>query len=278
MKPSALILSLSILAAAVGFSLRADEQTAPAKPLRALLVIGGCCHDYAKQKEILKTGLEARANVTVDVLYTDDSGTRYRFPEYENPEWAKGYDVVIHDECTADVKDPTFVENIVAAHRNGVPAVNLHCAMHSYRVGKFNQPVDPGSPDALWFDFLGLQSSGHGPQEPIDITFTDADHPITKGLENWTTIKEELYNNHAVFPTAHVLARGTQGKEEAVVAWTNHYGPKKTRVFSTTLGHNNETVADPRYLDLVTRGLLWTTGHLTDAGTPAAGFGAATAR
>ncbi|HWT79109.1 MAG TPA: hypothetical protein VN648_09945 [Candidatus Methylomirabilis sp.] len=31
----------------------------------------------------------------------------------------------------------------------------------------------------------------------------------------------------------------------------------KTRVFATTLGHNNATVDDPRYLDLVTRGLLW---------------------
>jgi type 1 glutamine amidotransferase len=272
MKSIALFASLAFLALTVSWSGRADERASAPKPLRALLVIGGCCHDYAKQKEILKAGLEARANVTVDVLYTPDSGTRYRFPEYENPEWAKGYDVVIHDECTADVKEPAFVENIVAAHRNGVPAVNLHCAMHSYRVGTFNKPVEPGSADALWFDFLGLQSSGHGPQEPIDIVFTDAAHPITKGMANWTTIKEELYNNHAVFPTAHILARGTQGKAEAVVAWTNEFGPKKTRVFSTTLGHNNETVADDRYLDLVARGLLWATGKLSDDGAPAAGY------
>ncbi|MFU8893721.1 MAG: hypothetical protein ACNA8L_08845 [Luteolibacter sp.] len=45
-----------------------------------------------------------------------------------------------------------------------------------------------------------------------------------------------------------MLARGKQGKQEAVVAWTNLYGPKKTRVFSTTIGHNNETVADARSL------------------------------
>jgi len=30
------------------------------------------------------------------------------------------------------------------------------------------------------------------------------------------------------------------------------YLQSKTRVFSTTIGHNNETVADARYLDLVT--------------------------
>ena len=39
----------------------------------------------------------------------------------------------------------------------------------------------------------------------------------------------------------------------------------KTKVFGTTLGHNNETVADARYLDLVTRGLLWSVDKLNDA-------------
>ena len=37
------------------------------------------------------------------------------------------------------------------------------------------------------------------------------------------------------------------------------------KVFATTLGHNNETVADARYLDLVARGLLWSVGKLDDA-------------
>jgi type 1 glutamine amidotransferase len=59
-----------------------------------------------------------------------------------------------------------------------------------------------------------------------------------------------------------------------VVAWTHEYGPKKARVFSTTIGHNNATVEDPRYLDLVTRGLLWSCGKLTPEGKPAAGFAA----
>ncbi len=60
---------------------------------------------------------------------------------------------------------------------------------------------------------------------------------------------------------------------ESVVAWTNEFGPKKTRIFSTTLGHNNETVADARYLDLVTRGVLWAGGKLGDDGKPVDGYG-----
>jgi type 1 glutamine amidotransferase len=57
------------------------------------------------------------------------------------------------------------------------------------------------------------------------------------------------------------------------MGWTNSYGPKKTRVFGFTLGHNNETVADPRYLDIVARAVLWSADKLTDDGKPKAGYG-----
>lgn len=266
-----LILAGAILAAA---TLHAAE--AP-KPLRALLITGGCCHDYAKQKDILKEGLEKRAHIVVDQVHTADKSTKPPLAILGNPDYAKGYDVVIHDECAADVSDPKTIAAVLAPHRAGLPGVNLHCAMHSYRVGNPGTKVKPGEERAAWFDYLGLQSSGHGPQEPIEITFTDPAHPVTKGLTNWATSKEELYNNIQILPNATPLARGKQivkkkskdkdGNEkvteqavETVVAWVSQF--EKARVFSTTIGHNNGTVGDDRYLDLLTRGLLWSCGKL----------------
>ncbi len=256
----------------------ANVQAAAPKPLRALVIAGGCCHDYAMQPIILKEGLEARAHVEVDVIVAIDTttqkpdrSTKARFPKYEKPDWAKGYDVIIHDECSADVKDVEYVKNILAAHKAGVAAVNLHCAMHSYRVGQFREPVKPGSADSLWFDLIGLQSTGHGPQAPIQITIADKSHVITKPLSGWTTINEELYNNIQVFAGAIPLMKGKQvlkqkdgsTKEvESIVTWGNLYG--NTRVFSSTIGHNNATVGDPRYLDMVARGLLWSCDKLND--------------
>ncbi|HUD48540.1 MAG TPA: ThuA domain-containing protein [Candidatus Baltobacteraceae bacterium] len=260
----------------------AAQPVAPPKPLRILLVTGGCCHDYAAQKDILKKGLEERANVVVDIVYSDDTSTHPPLPILGNPDYAKGYDLVIHDECAADISDPTLVQDVLKPHLDGIPGVNLHCAMHCYRIGNPGDPVTLGTPHGYWFEYLGLQSSGHGPQEPISITFTDKDSPIVKGLSDWTTIHEEHYNNVHVFDTAHALAHGTQTIKQRdgtpktndfIVVWTNEYGPNKTRVFSTTIGHNNETVSDPRYLDLVARGVLWATGHLNDDGTPAKGYG-----
>ena len=57
---------------------------------------------------------------------------------------------------------------------------------------------------------------------------------------------------------------GKDATAESIVAWTNTY-KGKTKVFATTLGHNNTTVGDDKYLDLVTRGLLWSVGKLDDA-------------
>lgn len=245
--------------------------TAQTKPLKALLITGGCCHDYKTQKDILKEGIESRANIVVDQIHTDNGSTTPDLPIYGNPDYAAGYDVVIHDECAAGISDEQKVKDILAPHKNKIPAVNLHCAMHSYRVAGFDQKAGPGKSSALWFEFLGLQSTGHGPQKPIQVTYSDKQHPAIRGFEDWTTGNEELYNNLYIFKTAHALASGSQDGKESVVVWTNDYNG--TRVFNTTLGHNNETVADKRYLDLVTRGLLWATGKLDTNGSVVKGYG-----
>lgn len=257
-------------------------QIAPAeetKPIRALLITGGCCHDYASQKGILKQGLEARANVAVTQIHSDDKSTKPPLAILGKPDYAKDFDVVIHDECAADINDPAVIKSVLAPHWAGKPGVNLHCGMHSYRIGNPAEPAPAGAERAMWFEYLGLQSSGHGPQLPIGISYVRQPHPLLRGLRDWMTINEELYNNVQVLPTAKPLARGSQlilSKEgvaresKAVVAWVNDY--HGTRVFSTTIGHNNETVADGRYLDLITRGLLWACGKLDDRGEIAAGY------
>src|SRR4051812_29544812 len=199
-----------ILLGAALFSSAAFSAELP-KPLRVLLTTGGCCHDYAKQKDILKNGLEARAYLIVEQVHTDDKSTKPPLAILGNPDYAKGYDLVIHDECAADIKDVPTVEGVLKPHRDGIPGVNLHCAMHCYRTGDFQHPEKPGTPGSLWFDYLGLQSSGHGPQQPIDISFvTEAKSPITTGMSNWKTINEELYNNIQIFPSATPLAKGAQ--------------------------------------------------------------------
>jgi type 1 glutamine amidotransferase len=256
------LLPLVLLAAALtGVAIGASAASAP-KPIRVLLVTGGCCHNYQLQGDTLKQGLEARANVQVDVYYTaGTAGTRTVFALYQDPDWAKGYDLILHDECSADVVDMPYIQRIMAPHAAGLPAVFLHCAMHCFRTEGWNVAgtITP------WFELTGLQTTGHTAQAPISMTYFDKSSAITKGLENWVTGDEELYNNPmgGILPTAHAVALGRIGAETNVIAWTNIY-KGKARTFATTLGHNDATVMDPRYLDLVTRGLLWAANKLGD--------------
>jgi putative heme-binding domain-containing protein len=243
-----------VLATLLGVLVTSFTQADPPKPLRVLIVCGGCCHDYNTQKELLAKGMMERAHVDVEVVHQGGSATNSRIPLYESKEWSKGFDVVIHDECFADVKDNAYTQNIITPHREGLPGVVLHCAMHCYRDGTDD-----------WFQFCGVTSRRHGAHYPHEVLNTDTAHPImAKFGAAWANPAGELYWIEKVWPTAHPLASAKnkeQGNEEVCV-WTNQYG--KGRVFGTTLGHHNETVSAPEYLDLVTRGTLWACDKLND--------------
>lgn len=254
--------------------LASSVKPATQTSLRVLIVSGGGYHDYILQRDILEKGLKARLNLQVSHSFSNprsNQETRPAIPAFRNPAYGDGYDLIIHNECAADESDPFVLSTMLAPHLKGTPAVNLHCAMHSFRSGEWNKQVDPGAENARWFALTGIQSSGHGPQAPIRLRF--ADHPITKGMRPWTTPDEELYNNLTQFDVTPVVM-GTQlntvdarWRGPMTVAWTHLYGPKQARVFSLTLAHNEGTMADPRYLDLVARGVAWASGHLNNDGS-----------
>lgn len=258
------------LCAAIGAALllspRADSREprpAAAKPLKALLLTGGCCHDYTAQKKILSDGVSARANVTWTIIQEGGTSTKHKLSICEDPHWADAFDVVVHNECFAEVSDPAFIEKILAAHRDGKPAVLVHCAMHTYRDLKSDE----------YREFIGVSTRSHGPQQPLEVKNLKPDHPIMKGFPPvWTTGNEELYAIRKVWPGTTVLAQAyaLDNKKDNAVIWEHTYG--KGRVFGTTLAHNNKTMSDPIYLDLFTRGLLWSCDQLADDGKPKPGY------
>jgi type 1 glutamine amidotransferase len=239
-----------------------------AEPIRALLICGGCCHDYEAQKKIISEGISARANVTWTLLQEGGSGngggTRdHQMSIYSKPDWTQGYDVIVHDECFGDVTNVDFVEHIAQGHFAGVPAVVLHCSIHSYRHSTTDE----------WRKLLGVSSYQHEALRAFQVVNVNADHPVMKGFPaGWDDFPDELYEIKKVWPTCTPLAKGIGAKGAAhPCIWVNTYG--KARVFGTTLGHSNQTVGSDIYLDLLTRGLLWACNKLDDNGQPLPGYG-----
>jgi type 1 glutamine amidotransferase len=262
-----LALCVAILSACL-VSPRADSgepRIKAAKPLKALLITGGGYHDYEKQKTILTEGVSARANVEWTIVHDTSKDDSHRLPLYEDPKWAEGYDVVVHNECFANITDAAFIGKVVDAHKNGVPAVVVHCTMHTFRALKTDD----------WHEFLGVTTVRHGRQHPLEVKNLKADHPIMKGFpETWTTGNEELYWIVKVWPGTTVLAQAKAeddpAKKDNAVIWEHTLG--KGRVFGTTLAHNNRTMGDPVYLDMFTRGLLWACDKLDESGKPKPGY------
>jgi hypothetical protein len=268
----------TLLASAALFGLWAAEtpEKAPApaaanvaKPLRVLMVTGGCCHDYENQKLILAEGLSSRANVEFTVVHEgpgpkEKDARSHKISIYEKDGWAEGYDVVLHNECFGAVDDVAFVERIAKPHFEGVPAVMLHCSAHSYRTAKTDE----------WRKCVGQTSMRHEKNRDLLVKNTQEDHPVMQGFpKEWLNPKDELYVNEKLWenfvPLAH--SYGEETKKDHAVIWVNTYG--KGKVFGTTLGHNNSTMENPVFLDLLARGLLWACDKLDAKGKPLAGYG-----
>ena len=167
------------------------------RPIRALLITGGCCHNYALQTFALTNALARHAHVEWTVVNEGGSGTRAEIPLYDQPNWAKGYDVVVHNECFADTQSPDYIQRITRAHEAGVPAVAIHCAMHTYRAAGIDE----------WRKFLGVTSRRPDHQRRYPVKKLAAEHPIVTGMpEAWIPATDEPHATEKLCAGATRLA------------------------------------------------------------------------
>jgi len=268
--PLVCLLSLSIPGTAISLGSAPRPAETPS-PIRALMITGGGWHDYAGQKTILSEGIAARVNVNWTIVHEGaDGGTAersgHRISVQQEEGWADGFDVVVYNICFSNVRDVEFIERIARVHESGMPAVVLHCTMHSYR---------DANTDA-WRSLLGVETRRHESHRPFTVENIAPAHPVMKPFpKTWRTPQGELYIIEQVHESVVPLAQayGVETERHHLTIWTNQYG--RGRIFGTTIGHHNETMAAPEYLDVVSRGLLWATGHLQDDGNPASGYGPA---
>jgi type 1 glutamine amidotransferase len=220
------------------------------KPLHALIITGGCCHNYAFQSQAITQAVAKVANVEWTILQDPRTGTKGEIDLYTDPNWAKPYDIIIHNECFADTDDAEYIRRITAAHKAGKPAMVIQCAMHTYRAAQVDD----------WREFLGVTSRRHDHMSKYPVKPAAPSHPIMKGFpESWTTPPDELYVIEKLWPGTKALATSVSEMDGKTypVAWVHEYG--KTRVFGTTFGHSDETFRDPVYLNLLANAFLWAT-------------------
>jgi type 1 glutamine amidotransferase len=220
--------------------------------IQTLLLAGTNNHDCSRSAPFCKDLMEATGRFAVDlvedppsVLVHADTLAAYDliFSDYNGPEWPEAAKA-----------------NFVGAVRSGTGLVILHAANNA-----FDGWVEYEKMCAL----LWRVGTGHGTYHRFDVTITDPDHPITRGLP--PVLKDhsdELYHRlvHLHDAPYHVLAtahsspesNGT-GREEPVLV-VSDYG--SGRVFHCILGHvwaggGLDTFESPDFQRVLLRGCEW---------------------
>jgi type 1 glutamine amidotransferase len=146
------------------------------------------------------------------------------------------------------------LNGVCTAVRNGAGIAGCHGGMcDSFRTA------------TEWQFMTGGQWVAHpgGNDAQYDVKITNKEHPITRGLTDFSVRSEQYYLH--VDPAVKVLATTRfpiadgphvgNGPVDMPVAWTKLYGTG--RVFYCSLGHQIEVMGIPQAREMVRRGFLW---------------------
>jgi type 1 glutamine amidotransferase len=237
------------------------------QPIPTLIITGHNNHNWQYTSRVHKDTLEATGKFVVDI--TEDPGAtladakaigKYKLfvLDYNDSQAAKRWG----GEGSAAEK------NFAEAVRGGTGVVAVHAANNAFNGWKEYEQM------------LGLmwrEGTGHGKYHDFDVKIVDKDHPITKGMTDFSKHPDELYHKlvNVRQTSPHILMRAMDDKEfggtgaEEPMALTIEYG--KGRVFATPLGHvwvndlkSKRSVLDPQFRVLLVRGAEWAaTGAVT---------------
>jgi type 1 glutamine amidotransferase len=234
-----------------------------AEPIKTLLVTGHNNHNWQFTSRVHKETLEATGRFAVTV--TDDPQTAMAPADA-----LSNYQLIVLDYN--DFHQPkrwgdAAEKNFLDAVNRGVGVVAIHSANNAFKGW------------AEYEKMIGLhwrEGTGHGNFHEFKVTLTDREHPITKGLSDFTT-SDELYHNLKNPQSApyRLLAQafdskdiGGSGKDEPMAITLEH---GKGRIFATPLGHvwlNSDdqkvSVLNDGFRTLLVRGSEWAaTGEVT---------------
>lgn len=199
------------------------------------MVFGGWKGHQPKEVSDILAELLREVNFEVELSGTLDSFT--------DEEKLHGFNLIVPiwtmGKITSEQLNP-----LLSAVRNGVGIAGCHGGLgDSFR-------------EATEFQYMvGGQWVAHPGNDGVNysVHVKKKDHPIMKGLEDFTVCSEQYYMH--VDPAIHVLATTFFGNVEMPVAWTKTYGEGK--VFYCSLGHQADIVLMPQVKTMMQQGMVW---------------------
>jgi putative heme-binding domain-containing protein len=224
----------------------AEKAAKPGKKLRILLAAGAKDHgpgehDYPLWQRRWFNLLSLGENVSVEMVNNFPAAKQLEATDVvvfysNNPGWnaEKG-------------------EQLDAFLKRGGGLVYLHYAVDGHK----DSDVLAKRIGLAWKG--GFSKFRHG---PLELSFPDSKHPITRGFAKVKFIDESYWNLVGDSGKVHRLASGVEDGKAQPLMWT--HAPEKGRVFVSILGHYNWTFDDPLFRVLILRAIAWTAGEPAD--------------
>jgi len=227
-----------------------------AAPVRVLILSGANNHDWRVTTPVLKRILEADGHFAVNV--------ETNVPAMK-PDAFRNYDAVLSNFNTFSLKNPGEVWNIEmrAAFADFIRSGHGLVIVHAGSAVFYDWPEFQQIAGATWG-----KATHHGRMHTNEIHLVAASHPITAGLNDFTTF-DEFWQDTQVAPGAQPLAVvtpkrefGGTGKAEPI-AFATELG--KGRGFTLLLGHNAAAMESVGFKQLLRRGAEWAaTGRVSE--------------
>ncbi len=247
--------TLAGLVMATGITASGAAPAAPpdaAEPARVLIVTGEdhAGHRWRETTPALQEAIEQDGRMKVDVLDDLTKVAATDLTPYAS--------VVLHFK-NYDPKVPgrAGFDNLKRFVEQGGGLVLVHFAC-----GAFEEFKDEFEPLAgrVWFGARPPQGRRqHDPHGEFKGEITEVDHPITRGMESFTTV-DELYTCLEGETPIMVLAEATSKVDGKVypMAFVLRFGEGK--VFHCVLGHDVRSLRNEGAAALMRRGTGWTAG------------------
>lgn len=219
-----------------------SDAEGDAATIRVLMVGGGSSHDFDRwYKEADAETLREDGLATVRYTSNTDSIAAY-LPDVD----------VLYLVNNQPVNDPSVREAIFDFAAAGKGLVLGHAALW------YNWADWPEYNRQL----VGGGSRSHDPYGSFEVTVTDADHAIVKGVPSSFTLKDELYHFKAdpAGSPLTVLAYGKSDGSETRYPSVFIVKHDRGRIAGLALGHDGEAHNLQAYKDLLRNAVEWAAG------------------
>ncbi|MHB8898350.1 MAG: ThuA domain-containing protein [Thermoguttaceae bacterium] len=253
LRPSRCVLLLFCIGALPAVFLRSLSAADDSRPAARVLIVTGEDYPGHKWKEtcpVVKAELEKDPRLSVQVLDDLKALAAASLADYQV--------VVVHfKNYDPQVPGRKGLDNLTRFVENGGGLVVLH-----FGCGAFQEFKDDFAKIAgrVWFgEKTPPGRRNHDPRGPFTVNIAAADHPVTRGMNDFTT-DDELYSCLVGDLPVTTLATAVSKIDGVAYPMAFVFQCGKGRVFHSVLGHDAAAFGVAGTAELHRRGCVWAAG------------------